>query len=54
MKGRVASSAQVGCVLGVMMAGSLSDHYGLKPAMISAGACRLDRSMTTWSVAEFG
>lgn len=47
MKGWVASSALLGCVLGVAMAGRISDRYGRKPAMVVAGAFFLVSALGT-------
>ncbi len=48
MQGWLMSSALVGCVLGVMVAGGLSDKYGRKPMMIVAAI------MFTWSAIGTG
>jgi MFS family permease len=37
LKGWAASSALLGCVLGVAMAGTICDRYGRKPALPAAG-----------------
>lgn len=48
MQGWLMSSALVGCIMGVMVAGALSDKYGRKPMMVVAAI------MFTWSAIGTG
>jgi len=47
MQGWVMASAIVGCLMGVMVAGSLSDRYGRKPLLTTAAAIFIISSIAT-------
>jgi len=50
MQGWVMGSAILGCLLGVMVAGSLSDHYGRKPLLTVSAAVFVVASIGTGTV----